>query len=73
MKIFFAIINNLNDEIKRQEKQSCPQFGIGIVFFGNGVGDGAVVNTGRSGYTADDLRARRIDVRLELKRRNLTP
>jgi uncharacterized membrane protein YfcA len=64
---------SLNDEIERQEKQSGPQFGIGFGTFGGGVGGGGGVTTGGSGYTADDLRARRIDVRLELKRRNLTP
>ena len=64
---------SLNDEIERQEKQSGPQFGIGIGSFDHGVGGGASVGTGGSGYTADDLRARRIDVRLELKRRGLNP
>jgi hypothetical protein len=64
---------SLNDEIERQEKQSGPQFGIGIGSFGHGGGGGASVGTGGSGYTADDLRARRIDVRLELKRRGLNP
>jgi hypothetical protein len=64
---------SLNDEIERQEKQSGPQFGIGIGSFGSGVGGGAGVSTGGSGYTAADLRARRIDVRLELQRRKLTP
>lgn len=67
---------SLNDEIERQEKQSGPQFGIGIGGFGGhhgGVGGGAGVTTGGSGYTAEDLRARRIDVRLELQKRKLTP
>ena len=64
---------SLNDEIEHQEKQSGPQFGIGIGSFGHGFGGGASVGTGGSGYTADDLRARRIDVRLELKRRGLNP
>lgn len=59
----------LNDEIESQEKQSGPQVGIGIGSFGGGVG----VGTGGSGYTAEDLRTRRIDVRLELKRRGLNP
>jgi hypothetical protein len=63
----------LNDEIDRQEKQSGPQFGIGVGGFGRGVGGGAGVSTGGSGYTADDLRARRIDVKLELKKRGLNP
>lgn len=53
---------SLNDEIERQEKQSDPQ-----------VGGGVGVSSGASGYTADDLRARRIDVRLELQRRKLNP
>jgi len=40
---------SLNDEIERQEKQSGPQFGIGIGSFGHGVGGGASVGTGGSG------------------------
>ena len=63
----------LNDEIERQEKQSGPQFGIGVGSFGHHGGGGAGVTTGGSGYTADDLRARRIDVKMELKKRNLNP
>jgi len=63
----------LNDEIERQEKQSGPQLGIGIGGFGRSVGGGAGVTTGSTGYTADDLRARRIDVRMELKKRGITP
>ncbi|MFA5323034.1 MAG: hypothetical protein WC373_10210 [Smithella sp.] len=63
----------LNDEIERQEKQSGPQLGIGIGGFGHHTGGGVGVQTGGSGYTADDLRARRIDVRMELKRRGLNP
>ena len=63
----------LNDEIEKQEKQSGPQVGIGFGGFGGGVGGGAGVATGGTGYTAEDLRARRIDVRLELKRRGLNP
>ena len=64
---------SLNDEIERQEKQTSPQFGIGIGSFGSNVGGGAGVSTGGSGYTASDLRARRVDVRLELQRRKITP
>jgi hypothetical protein len=66
----------LNDEIERQEKQSGPAFSVGVGGFGGhhgGVGGGAGVSTGGSGYTADDLRARRIDVKLELQKRKLTP
>lgn len=63
----------LNDEIERQEKQSGPQFGFGIGGFGSQTGGGVGVSTGGSGYTADDLRARRIDVRMELKKRGLNP
>jgi len=40
---------SLNDEIERQEKQSDPQFGIGIGSFGNGAGGGADVKHGRIG------------------------
>jgi hypothetical protein len=63
----------LNDEIEKQEKQSGPQFGIGVGGFGRGVGGGAGVSTGATGYTADDLRARRIDVLMELKKRGIKP
>ena len=63
----------LNDEIERQEKQSGPAFSIGFGTFGSGVGGGAGVGAGGSGYTADDLRARRIDVKMELQKRKLNP
>jgi len=64
---------NLNDEIERQEKQSVPQFGIGIGGFGHHTAGGVGVSTGGSGYTSDDLRTRRVDVRLELQKRGITP
>lgn len=64
---------SLNDEIERQEKQSSPQFGIGIGGFGHHTAGGVGVSTGGSGYTADDLRARRIDVLMELKKRGVNP
>ena len=63
----------LNDEIERQEKQSGPQVGIGVGGFGRHVGGGVGVSTGATGYTATELRERRIDVRMELKKRGLTP
>ena len=63
----------LNDEIESQEKQSGPSVGIGIGSFGRGVGGGVGVGTGGTGYTAGELRARRIDVRMELKKRGLVP
>ncbi len=63
----------LNDEIEKQEKQSGPQVGIGVGGIGRHVGGGVGVGTGSKGYTAEDLRARRIDVRMELKKRGLTP
>jgi hypothetical protein len=63
----------LNDEIEKQEKSSGPQFGVGVGGFGRSVGGGAGVSTGGSGYTADDLRARRIDVLMELKKRGIKP
>jgi hypothetical protein len=66
----------LNDEIEKQEKQAGPSFGIGIGGFGHGregVGGGVGVGTGGTAYTADDLRQRRIEVRMELKRRDINP
>ena len=63
----------LNDEIERQEKQSGPSFGIGVGGYGHHTGGGVGVSTGGSGYTADDLRARRIDVLMELKKRHVNP
>jgi len=63
----------LNDEIEKQEKQSSPSFGIGIGGGGRHVGGGLGVGTGGTGYTAEDLRQRRIEIRLEMKRRNINP
>jgi len=63
----------LNDEIDRQEKPQGPEFGFGVGTFGHGGGVGLGLGTGAMGYTADDLRRRRIDVRLELKKRSLNP
>jgi AAA+ ATPase superfamily predicted ATPase len=63
----------LNDEIESQEKQSGPQVGIGIGGFGRHTGGGVGVSSGGTGYTATELRERRIDVRMELKKRGLTP
>jgi hypothetical protein len=63
----------LNDEIEKQEKQTGPSFGIGIGGIGRSVGGGVGVGTGGTAYTADDLRERRIEVRMELKRRGIQP
>jgi hypothetical protein len=63
----------LNDEIEKQEKQSGPQVGVGIGGFGRHTGGGVGVSSGATGYTAEELRARRIDVRMELKKRGLVP
>ena len=68
----------LNDEIEKQEKQTGPSFGIGLGGFGfghghGGIGGGVGVGTGQTAYTADDLRQRRVEVRMELKRRNINP
>jgi len=63
----------LNDEIEKQEKQSGPSFGIGVGGMGRGVGGGVGVGTGGTGYTADDLRERRVEIRMEMKRRNINP
>ncbi len=63
---------SLNDEIERQEKQG-PEVGFGFGTFGHRTGVGVGVGTGATGYTADDLRKRRIDVRMELQKRGLNP
>jgi len=63
----------VNDEIEKQEKTSGPSVGFGIGGFGRGGGASVGVGTGGSGYTAEDLRSRRIELRLEMKRRNLNP
>jgi hypothetical protein len=63
----------LNDEIEKQEKQSGPSFGIGVGGIGRGVGGGVGVGTGGTGYTAEDLRQRRVEIRMEMKRRNINP
>ncbi len=63
----------LNDEIESLEKQSGPQMGIGIGGFGMHTGGGVGVSSGSTGYTAEELRARRIDVRMDLKKRGLVP
>ncbi|MFO7568210.1 MAG: hypothetical protein R6W75_00295 [Smithellaceae bacterium] len=65
----------LNDEIEKQEKQTGPSFGIGIGGIGRrgGVGGGVGVGTGGTAYVAEDLRERRIQVRMELQKRNINP
>lgn len=64
---------SLNDEIEREEKQQSPQFGFGIGGFGGTGGVGFGVDSAGAGYTAEDLRARRIDIRMELKKRGINP
>ncbi len=63
----------LSDEIERQERPSGPQFGFGLGTFGHHTGVGLGVETGPMGYSADELRKRRIDVLMELKKRGLNP
>ena len=63
----------LNDEIDRLEKQSGPRVGIGIGGFGSHTGGGIGINTGTGGSSAEELRKRRIDVRLALKERGVEP
>ncbi|PKN06212.1 MAG: hypothetical protein CVU72_05640 [Deltaproteobacteria bacterium HGW-Deltaproteobacteria-7] len=65
----------LNDEIEKQEKQTGPSFGVGIGGFGHSRGavGGVGVGTGGTAYTAEDLRQRRIEVRMEMKKRNINP
>ncbi len=64
----------LNDEIDRVERPSAPvDVGFGVGSFGRsgGVGVGAMTGV-YGGGTADDLRKRRIDVRMEMKKRGMT-
>ena len=63
----------LNDEIEKQERPQGPEIGFGFGTFGHGSGLGVGAATGTAGYTADDLRKRRVDVRMELQKRNLNP
>ena len=63
----------INDEIDKQEKQISPSFGVGVGGFGRHTGGGVGIGTGGTAYTAEDLRQRRVEVRMELKRRNITP
>jgi hypothetical protein len=63
----------LNDEIEKQEKPQGPEVGFGLGTFGSRTGFGVGLGTSSAGYTADDLRKRRIDVRMELQRRGLNP
>ena len=68
----------LNDEIEKQEKQTGPSVGFGIGGFGfgrghSGIGGGVGVEAGSTGYIAEDLRQRRIEVHMEMKRRNINP
>lgn len=63
----------LNDEIDKQEKQTGPSIGIGVGGFGRGVGGGVGIGSGGTAYTAEDLRQRRVEVRLEMKRRKINP
>jgi hypothetical protein len=63
----------INDEIDKQEKQTSPSFGVGVGGFGRNVGGGVGVGTGGTAYTAEDLRKRRVEVRMEMKKRNINP
>lgn len=64
---------SLTDEIERQEKQQSPQLGLGVGSFGSSGGVAFGVGSGGSNYSAEDLRARRIDIRMDLKKRGLNP
>jgi len=63
----------LNDEIERIEKQPGPQVSIGMGGFGSHTGGGVGISSGSTGYAAEELRTRRIDVRMDLKKRGIVP
>ena len=64
----------LNDEIERLEKQpGGPRVGIGIGSFGRHTGGGIGISTGTGSSNTEELKKRRIDVRIALKDRGLKP
>jgi len=65
----------IEDEIDRIERQSAAsQVGFGVGAFGRGGGVGIGTMTGTYGESpSEELRKRRIDVRMELKKRGLNP
>jgi hypothetical protein len=64
----------LEEEIAKCERQSNrPSVGIGTGFGGQGIGFGFGISQGIGNCNADELRQRRVDVRLQLQKRGLTP
>jgi len=64
----------LEEEIAKCERQSNrASVGIGTGFGMGGAGIGFGVRQGIARCNADELRERRVDVRLQLKNRNLNP
>ena len=64
---------SLNDEIERLEMQPGPQVGIGIGGYGRRAGGGIGISTSPGSNSTEELRVRRIEVRLALKERGLEP
>ena len=64
---------SLNDEIDRLERQPGPQVGIGIGSYGRHSGGGIGISSGPVNSSTEELRKRRIEVLLALKKRGLEP
>ena len=63
----------LNDEIDRLERQPGPRVGLGIGSFGGHTSGSVGISTGTGGSKVEELKKRRIEVRLALKERGLEP
>ncbi|MBW1866594.1 MAG: hypothetical protein JRE58_02720 [Deltaproteobacteria bacterium] len=64
----------LEEEIAKCERQSDrASIGIGTGFGRRGIGFGLGVSQGIANCNADELRERRVDVRLQLKKRDVNP
>ncbi len=64
----------LDEEIAKCARQTDRSaVGIGTGFGGQGIGFGFGISQGIGNCDADELRQRRVDVRLQLQKRGLTP
>ena len=64
---------HLNDEIVRLDSQPGPRVGIGLGSYGRSTGGSIGISTGTGRNTTEDLKKRRIEVLLILKKRGLEP
>ncbi len=64
---------HLNDEIERLERQGGPRVGIGLGSYGRSAGGSIGISTGTGSSNAEELKKRRIEVRIALKERGIEP